>query len=381
MPPAHVIRNSRLSVPGAASLHSPALTACSPRVRGAHLLLFVAGLLFAGCKGPGSRNREAVAALSELPPAPYVRILHSGSNQVELQIAAREFLPAHRGQPAVWLTGVSHIGESNYYAKLQAHLDAQTLVLFEGVGAAESQQRAQNDNQSGPPAAPATNRPVHTAESSASLQYTMAESLGLVFQLDAIDYQRTNFQNCDLSITQLRELIAQQETATGSAGVSESFEGLLGLMGGGSWMDSLLQTALRLLGTNPKFQALGRLALIDLLGQIQGDPTRLQGLPPELKQLLDVLLQKRNQNVIATLKQERAEVGGHGSISVFYGTGHMPDLEERLRRELRYRPAREIWFTAFSVDLEDAKVTASERAFVDNFVMWQVKEASRTRAN
>ena len=351
-------------------------------MRGAYLLLFVTGLLVAGCKGPGGSNRGAVPALSELPPAPYVRILSSGSNQVELQIAAREFLPAHRGQPAIWLTGVSHIGESNYYAKLQGHLDAQTLVLFEGVGAAESQQRAQNDNQTGQPAAPATTRPVHSAESSASLQYTMAESLGLVFQLDAIDYQRTNFQNCDLSITQLRELIAQQETASGSAGVSESFEGLLGLMGGGgSWMESLLQTALRLLGTNPKFQALGRLALIDLLGQIQGDPTRLQGLPPELKQLLEVLLQKRNQNVIATLKDERAEVGGHGSISVFYGTGHMPDLEERLRRELRYRPAREIWFTAFGVDLEGAKVTASERAFVDNFVTWQVKEASRARGN
>src|SRR5262249_46143548 len=163
---------------------------------------------------------------------------------------------------------------------------AQTLVLFEGVGAAEAQPHTQNNNQTGPPAASATNQPVRTADTSASLQNTMATSLGLVFQLDAIDYQRTNFENCDLSITQLRELIAQQETATGSAGVSESFEGLLGLMGGGgSWMESLLQGALRLLGTNPKFQAMGRLALIDLLGQIQGDPTRLQGLPPELKQL------------------------------------------------------------------------------------------------
>jgi hypothetical protein len=347
-------------------------------VRGAHFLLFVAGLLFAGCTGPRSSNREAVPASSELPPAPYVRILNSGSNQVELQIAAREFLPAHRGQPAIWLTGVSHIGESNYYAKLQAHLDAQTLVLFEGVGAAEAQEHTLNNKPTAPTASPRTNQPVRTAENSGSLQYTMAESLGLVFQLDAIDYQRPNFENCDLSITQLRELMAEQETASGSTGVSESFEGLLGLMGGGSLMDSLLQGALRLLGTNPKFQALGRLALIDLLGEIQGDPTRLQGLPPELKQLLEVLLQKRNQNVIATLKQERAEVGGQGSISVFYGTGHMPDLEQRLRRELRYRPAREIWFTAFGVDLESAKVSASERSFVDNFVTWQVKEASRT---
>jgi len=66
-----------------------------------------------------------------LPEAePYVRIVHAESNVVQLQIAVRKFLPAGNKRPAVWLTGVSHIGETNYFAAIQKHLDAQTLVLF-----------------------------------------------------------------------------------------------------------------------------------------------------------------------------------------------------------------------------------------------------------
>ena len=34
---------------------------------------------------------------------------------------------------AIWLAGASHIGETNYYAALQRHLDAQALVLYEGI--------------------------------------------------------------------------------------------------------------------------------------------------------------------------------------------------------------------------------------------------------
>jgi hypothetical protein len=148
-------------------------------------------------------------------------------------------------------------------------------------------------------------------------------------------------------------------------------------MEGNSWFDALLRVALRFLGANPKLQAFGRLALIDLLGQIQGDPSRLEGLPPDLKQLLEVLLQRRNEKVIADLKSELPRVGRKGSIAVFFGTGHMPDLEKRLRGELRYRPAKEIWFTAFQVDLALSKVSPSERAFIDDLIKWQLKETAK----
>jgi hypothetical protein len=292
----------------------------------------------------------------------------------------RQFLPRRRGEPVVWLTGVSHIAESDYYARLQAHLDAQTLVLFEGIGAAEDENAAE---PAGKGAAGSRSNPEasQNAGTRSSLQSAMAASLGLMFQLEAIDYRRPNFRNSDLSITQLRRLMAQAEAGPGNSGAGQSFESLLALMEGNSWFDSLLQLALRLLGTNPKLQALGRLALIDLLGQIQGDPSRLEGMPPEMKQLLEVLLQRRNEKVIADLKSVLPKVGSTGSIAIFFGTGHMPDLETRLRRELKYRPAQETWFTAFKVDLAASKVSPNERAFIDNFVKWQLSEAGPARSS
>jgi len=339
-------------------------------------LLLVLGWVAAGCSAPSSSSSRG--SEPPLPPQPYVRISGADSNHVELQIAARQFSSRRRGQPAVWLTGVSHLGDPAYYSALQSHLDSQTLVLYEGVGAAESENHdtptAEPDtsghaNEDSPAASPAAPDP------RGSFQSAMAASLGLVFQLEAIDYRRENFRNSDLSITQLRDLMTQTEAGSGQAGASESFESLLQLMEGNSWFDALLQVALRLLGANPKFQALGRLALIDLLGQIQGDPSRLQGLPPEMKQLLEVLLERRNEKVIADLKAQLPKTDRHGSIAIFFGTGHMPDMEKRLRSELNYRPVSDVWFTAFDVDLAKSKITSSEREFIGNFVKWQLAAA------
>src|SRR5437899_12329227 len=80
------------------------------------------------------KNSPRPKPQAPVSPQPYVRIFQADSNTVQLQIALRKFMPERGRGPAVWLTGVSHLGESNYYAALQRHLDNQTLVLFEGIG-------------------------------------------------------------------------------------------------------------------------------------------------------------------------------------------------------------------------------------------------------
>src|SRR5258708_1816052 len=99
-----------------------------------YILFF--SLLLAGCRSPASKGQSTLH-----PPEPYVRVSTAESNLIQLQIAVRQFVPLHGHGPAIWLTGVSHIGDSNYYAALQRHLDAQTLVLFEGVSERARQPR------------------------------------------------------------------------------------------------------------------------------------------------------------------------------------------------------------------------------------------------
>jgi hypothetical protein len=306
-------------------------------------------------------------------PEPYVRVSDTDSNLIELQIAVREFVPARGHGPSIWLTGVSHIGDSNYYAALQQHLNARTLVLFEGISAnagRPAEMRAPKTPGTGAGSAAAGSP---SQEEVGGLQSSLASSLGLVFQLTAIDYQRPNFRNCDLSIPELRQLLAEGETATGTPGAGESFEGVLRLMQGGSFLDSVLQVGLRFLGASPKLRALGRLALIDVIGDIQGDFAQLRGLPPEMKQLLQVLLERRNQKVVTELTNELGQMGKGDSIAVFYGTGHMPDLEQRLGRDLHYRPADQQWFTAFSVNLAQSGVSESERQTVRTLIKQQLE--------
>ncbi len=291
----------------------------------------VALSLVAGCSRPGGKQGRTPHELSP-PVEPYVRVSTAGSNIVQLQIAVRKFVPARGKGPAVWLTGVSHIGETNYYAALQRQLDAQSLVLYEGIGGpgpeGEETPRAEEASRAGT----GTNSASAKARRS-SLQSSLAASLGLVFQLEAVDYARPNFRNCDLSIEQLRQLMAEERAASGQPGPAQSFETLL----------------------------------------------QLRGLPPQLSQLLEVLVQKRNQKVVDELKAELKSKERPRTIAIFFGTGHMPDLEKRLREEVGYRPAEEIWLTAFSVNLREAGVSQSEKEFIRGFVKREMEQLQTPR--
>ena len=331
------------------------------------------GLLLPGCSTPGPTGASAAAQF--LPPSEsYVRLSNAGSNIVELQIAVRKFIPARGRGPAIWLTGVSHIGESNYFAGLQKHLDGQTLVLFEGIGAASgraAEMRADSISAARPDTKAAA---ISSSGARPSLQSSLAASLGLVFQLEAIDYGRTNFRNSDLSVEQLRGLIARQPAGAGEAGAGQSFESLLQILQGGSLLDVVLEVGMRFLGANPKLQAMSKLALIETIAQMKGDPSQLRGLPSQMKQLLAVLIEQRNQKVVDDLKAELGEMSRDSSIAVFYGTGHMPDLEMRLSKQLKYKPADQQWLTAFSVNLARAGISQAELGFIRDFVKRELEQ-------
>ncbi len=342
------------------------------RVLPGSLVLLMACL--AGCSTPRAPD---IATPESLSPQPYTRVTHSDTNTVRLQIAIREFVPGgHRG-PSIWLVGTSHIGDPAYYHALQGYLDARTVVLYEGINT-----EAHRNHVPGaapvfrPPAASPSPDPPRSAAEGFSMQATMAKSLGLVFQLDAIDYNRANFLNSDLSLAQLQRLMTTAPAATGASGAqttaNPSFNSLLQIMDGSSFLGSLFKIGLQFVGANPKLQALVKLALIEALGQLKGDFSQMRGLPPDMKEMVKVLIDARNQNVIADLQTERKLVPRSGSIAVFYGTGHMEDLERRVTRDLHYRPSHEVWLTAFSIDVGRSGLSSTEVQAMRNLVQWQL---------
>lgn len=314
-------------------------------------------------------------------PEPFTRISRPDANTVQLQIAVRRFVPIRRHGPTLWLAGTSHVGEPAYYRALQKHLDAQTVVLYEGVNTGAHNRHVPKSrspsavSDSLPPASPA--EPHST--SGFSMQSALAKSLGLVFQLDAINYDGTNFINSDLSILQIQRLmLGDSEAVPAPPGVKgrtdPSFEFLLQIMDGSSFFGSLFKMGVELIGASPQLQAIAKLTLIETLGRLKGDFSEMRGLPPEMKRLVKVLIEARNQNVVDDLKTEFKAVPRSGSISVFYGTGHMEDMEKRITRELHFRPDGEIWLTAFSVDVRQTGLSPGELQMMQNMVKWQMDQ-------
>lgn len=325
---------------------------------------------------------ETSVAVAVQEPAPYMRIGHPDSNTVSLEVAARKFVPIGKSGPVVWLTGASHVGDPEFYRALQKHLDAQTVVLFEGINTAKHPRHVPRP---GAPPAPATDEDVpsvpETGSTNAgySMQESLAKSLGLVFQLDAINYDRTNFLNSDLSVLDIQRLMLNdpdaQPAAPGEPGTSDpTFDSLLHIMDGSSFLGSIFKWMLRFIGTNPQLQATTRYMFVEMLGGMTGDFTEMRGLPPDMQHLLKVLIEARNQNVLEDLKTESALVPTNGSIAIFYGTGHMDDLEKRMVGDMHYQPAGEKWFTAFSVDVRQTGLSPAEVEWMRNLIQAEMEE-------
>ena len=341
---------------------------------------WLAGCATSNAHRSSAQSHATIASTNSPAPLPYTRISNPDSNIVQLQIALRKFVPAHHRGPTLWLAGTSHVGEPAYYQALQKLLDAQTIVLFEGINADAHERHVPNR---GSVAEPATNTmsppPASGTNDSGSMQSTLANSLGLVFQLDAIDYDRTNFLNSDLSVLQIQRLMLNDPDAVpaapGEPGRSNpTFDALLQVMDGSSFLGVIFKAGLQMIGSSQRLQAITRLMFIESLGNLKGDFSHLRGMPPDMQHLLQVLIEARNQNVIDDLKTEFKVVPRSGSIAVFYGTGHMEDMEQRVTHDLGYRPDGEIWLTAFSVDLRDTGLSPAELQMMRNFVKWQLDQ-------
>jgi hypothetical protein len=323
-------------------------------------------LVFSGCAA-GPKHSAA-------PPEPYMRIAYPDADTVQLQIAVRQFKPARRAGPIIWLAGASHIGESNYYGALQKQLDAQTVVLYEGVG--EHPRKPRGHPAASRPAAPTPARPGGATPEApggpGSLQLQMATSLGLVFQMEAIDYDRTNFFNSDLTIQQLQALMEPAAKGTHAAPADNALQDLLRAMDGRSAFGAIAGALLQIVAGSPKLQAITKLALIEAFGALKGDMSQMQGVPEELKQLLDVLIRERNKAVMKDLRAELKTARKTDSIAIFYGAGHLADLEKRLRRELNYVPGEQLWLPAFSVNTTSAGLSNFELSLMRSLIRSQL---------
>jgi hypothetical protein len=275
-----------------------------------------------------------------------------------LQTLSAEYKSPDGKGPSVWLIGVAHLGSREYYDAIQKRLDSQSAVLFEGVGGEKL---------------------TSGAKAESGIQTQLANALGLLFQLDAIDYKRAHFINSDLTVDKLNDAVSKRSAATAAIADAEkkqvapgksdsvtpapgepakplqkvdnqTFNSLMDAIRGEGEMAESLGGMIGLLGSTPEMRETTKLMLVEALGQAGEIIDLAKAASPELKDMFEVLLTERNAEVLRQLDAQIAKLKAGQSVAVFFGAAHMDEIAERLTAQLHYTPAKQEWDTAFKAD-------------------------------
>jgi hypothetical protein len=259
------------------------------------------------------------SAFGQQAPETYVRYADGGRQQDgALQCAVATFRHPTRDQTVV-LYGVVHIADAEYYARVQQDLDSYTTVLYEGV-------------------APGKEQPTEADKSLGDMQKVMGEMLGMTFQKDGIDYTRKNLVHADMTMDELKEKLGggtinpmgqllSEEQMKSMAPIMKMIAGL-----GKMFMQN-----------NPEMQARMRAQFAQQLAT--ADMEKMGGQMGE--KMARVILIDRNEVCMKVLNQQ-LETQQDGSIAIFYGAAHMPDLQQRLEAQ-GFTLTEKRWMSAWKV--------------------------------
>ncbi len=262
----------------------------------------------------------------------FIRLKRDDSgNPVALQTSITRYKDK-TGNILVDLIGAVHIGETDYYKRLNQQFTQYDVVLYELV--APEGTRIPNGGRTD------SSNPVSW------LQGAMKNMLGLESQLEIIDYQSKNLKHADLSPDQMAARMAQRGDTPITVGLSAVAEILRQQnLANRKTESSVTDTQSDLEVTE----------LIDLLGQ-----------PLELKKMLaaqftesgelqnklgatlnQLLIVDRNEAVVQVL--EKSLQNGKQKIAIFYGAAHLSDFEQRLTRKLALKKTDHIWIDAWDL--------------------------------
>lgn len=249
--------------------------------------------------------------------------LGKSSGKVETSIVSYRDL---RGVE-VQLIGAVHVGESEYYKKLEERFASLDVLLYEMVKPRDADPSQLQTSQSGV----------------SLLQRTMKNVLKLEFQLDAIDYSAANFVHADMT----PEEFEKAQDAKGESLSGLMLKTMMEQQAATSPGDSIREN-LRFLAalTNPNRSRALKLFMGRQIGEMEKAVIGL-GEDKDGNQTGSVLLQGRNEVAMRVLT-EHLNTFRHRRIGIFYGAAHMPDLESRLLK-LGFRKVRSEWLTAWDM--------------------------------
>jgi hypothetical protein len=277
---------------------------------------------------------SASADVQSEPPigTDWVRLKYDDKHQpLGMQTAIVRYVPVHAGGASAPLTTVDlvaavHVGDAAYYADLNRRFDQYDAMLYELVAPEGTVvPRGRGTSSTNPLGA---------------LQNGMKSLLDLDHQLEKIDYTKKNFVHADMSPDQFLQAMKDR-----NEGFLEMYLRLLG-------QSLAQQSKMAADGESPEFELVTALMAPDR-------PRRLKIILAkqlaETESLLvsfggeegSVLISERNKIALKVLREQLA--AGKKRLAIFYGAGHLADMDKRLRKEFGMRPTQITWLTAWDL--------------------------------
>ena len=200
-------------------------------------------------------------------------------------------------------------------------------------------------------------------EGGPGIQKQLAESLGLVFQPEAMNEGGPNWRNSDMSVDQVQERLE----AAGAGG-----DQLFRMLSGESFGAKLAGFILRLATGNERSRAMMKVMMIEMLGAADELLASGMGGMAGGERLMKVLIDDRNEVVIKDLEAIIRNEPKVQTVGILYGAGHLADLEKRIGA-MGYELAEETWFPAITVDFAASGLTPDEAAAMRNMMRMAIE--------
>jgi hypothetical protein len=175
------------------------------------------------------------------------------------------------------------------------------------------------------------------------LQVGMKAMLELEFQLDCIDYERKNMIHADMSPDEFANTMKRR---------NESFLGTFFRIMGRGFAEQArdpfgsgdLKIVAALFAADRAHQM--KLVLAEQFEDMEDQMSLFDG--PEGS----TIVTERNKKALQVLAREVKR--GKKRVAVFYGAGHLPDMQRRLERDFGMKRVRTEWLSAWSLVRKDS---------------------------
>lgn len=256
-----------------------------------------------------------------------IRKDHRGRDvALETSITRYELVTDKGDRITVDLIGAVHIGEKKYFESLNKRFENYESMLYELVAPEGTVIPKGGGAREGIPTNPI-----------AAMQIGMKANLGLEFQLEHIDYTKKNFKHADMTPDEYAQSMKDNEESF-SKYAARAIGQSMAMQAAGQGSDSM-GMLFALFSKNKEMRL--RRSFAKQIQNMEAGMVVFQGKDGS------TIIDHRNAKCMKVLESEIA--AGKRNIAIFYGAGHLPDMQRRLMSDFKMKRGGQTWLEAWSL--------------------------------